>query len=114
MVDGWRMQNTIVNFNFLPTNRGMDSVIQIDEYDKTFKSFKEKAPCSSGISKSYIVVAGDNIKQTMLHIFNASMAWGYFPKSWRSPKIVMVSNKSKPISVDFQPISLSWKFFESY
>ena len=91
----------------MPTLGELDSVISVGEYDEAVQYFEEKAPGDSGISKRYIVETGGSVKQTPLHIFNASLALGYFPKTWRDAKVVMVPKKSKSVSVvDFCPISL--------
>ena len=71
----------------MPTSGKLDSVISVGEYDEAIQSFEEKAPGASGISKRYIVEAGGNVKQTLLHILmrpwrlDTSRSHGWMRKS---------------------------------
>ena len=67
------------------------------------KSFKEKSPGPSGITRNYLLKAPPIILKQYAEIYSASFATGYFPTSLKIAKIVMIpkqesqTNTSKTI-----------------
>ena len=78
--------NTIGNFDSLPTTGGLESVISVDENDK---SFEEKGP--SGILLRQEVT----LSKLCYTFLNALMVVGYFPKPWKNAKIAMVPTNQR-------------------
>ena len=51
----------------------------LDDVNIALKSFGEKAPGASGISKLYLTQAPENIKQSLTMVYNVALALGHFP-----------------------------------
>ena len=81
--------------------------VTLEEFNLTLKTFKEKTPGESEITKSILSHCPNNIKQIFVNIFNAAISIGYFPNSLKKANVIMIpkSGVSRSVS-DFRPISL--------
>ena len=78
----------------------------LEDVNTAFKSFAEKAPGASRISKMYLTKAPGNIKQTLTTVYNVALALGHFPGRFKHTKVVMIPKKPKVATVDdYRPIS---------
>ena len=59
------------------------------------KSFREKAPSPSGISRNLLLNANKNIFRRYAEIFTACLASGCFPASFKRARVVMVPKSGK-------------------
>ena len=81
--------------------------ITLQDFNVTLKSFKNKTPGETEITKTVLAHCPDNIKQIFINIFNASLSMGYFPDSFKKANVIMIPKNELSRSVDnFRPISL--------
>ena len=73
-----------------------------------FKSFKEKAPGASGLTRTMFLPAAYNIHRIYGEIFTSCLAAGYFPEPFKTAKMVMIPKHGKDLSrvENYRPISL--------
>ena len=85
-----------------------EDIITTGDILNIIRSFKEKAPGVSGITRNYLLKAPPIIIEQYTEIFSAAKSIGYFPDALKLAKIVMVPKPNKPQDrIDsFQPISL--------
>ena len=72
------------------------------------KSFREKAPGPTGITRNLLLNANNKIFERYAEIFTACLATGCFPASMKRARVVMVPKAGKnPSSIEnYRPISL--------
>ena len=85
----------------------MEEGFTLEDVNTALKSFGEKAPGASWISKMYLIQAPKNIKQTLTMVYNVALALGYFPGRFKHVQVVMIPKKPKAATVnEYRPISL--------
>ena len=107
-VEEWLLRNR--------NNRRIDDIIDYEgkqiiteELVKDIiKSFKEKSPGPSGVTRNLLLNAPKKIIKQLAEIFTASLATGYFPKAFKQARIIMIPkpNKKTDQIENFRPISL--------
>lgn len=77
-------------------------------FKKIIKSFKQKAPSWSDITKVNIRKAPHNITLGINNVFNASLNTGYFPDLLNLAKLIFITKPKKPSNLitNFRPMSL--------
>lgn len=82
--------------------------IQPHEFITTLKSFKHKAPGSSGIGKIYLEnIPGDSVGE-ICHIYNTTASMGYFPANFKEGAMALLSKENPASSnpLKYRPITL--------
>ena len=86
---------------------GLDGYCTLGQVKQELRWSREKAPGKSGISKRYLMEAGETVLSHLTYLFNCCLATGYFPPSLKHAQVVMIPKVPKPQSVaDYRPISL--------
>lgn len=72
------------------------------------RTFKEKTPGFSGITRNMLLNSPTNIINSLINIFNASLSSGYFPDAFKISKIIFIPKAGKDQSqiINYRPISL--------
>ena len=79
----------------------------LEDVNTALKSFGEKAPGASGISKLYLTQAPENIKQSLTMVYNVALALGHFPGRFKHAQVVMIPKKANAVTVnEYRPSSL--------
>lgn len=81
------------------------------------RKFAEKTPGHSGITRSILMNLPQQGIDTLLEIFNASIATGYFPDELKKTKMIFIPKEGKDTKhiINYRPISLlevTGKLFE--
>ena len=66
--------------------------IKLEDFNDTLKSFKNKTPDETEISKTALAHCPDNIMQSIINIFNSSLSIGYFPDRFKKANIIMIKS----------------------
>jgi len=82
--------------------------ITLQELNTTIRSFKQKTPGPSGITKLQLQHLPQNMKQYLLYIFNHSLSLGYFPRKFKHAHMIFLPkpNTSQKQVQNYRPISL--------
>lgn len=82
--------------------------IRPHEFVTTLKSFKHKAPGSSGIGKIYLENIPDDSITEICHIYNTTASMGYFPAMFKEGAMALLSKENPASSnpLKYRPITL--------
>ena len=72
-----------------------EDTITPEIFTNIVRSFKEKAPGFSGITRNYLLKATPIIIEQYIEIFSAAKSIGYFADALKLAKIAMVPNSNK-------------------
>ena len=85
----------------------MDKEGTMEDVNTALKSFGEKAPDTSGISKMYLTQVPENIRWTLTMVYNVTLALGHLPGRFKHAQVVMIQKKPNAATVnEYRPISL--------
>lgn len=82
--------------------------ITLGEFNKTLRTFKQKAPGSSGITTKQLHYLPLNMRQYLINIFNWSLSAGYFPNPFKHAIMIFIpkGTTSQHDIKNYRPISL--------
>ena len=82
--------------------------ITLNELNATLRKFRQRAPGLTGITTLHLKNLPPNMTQALLNIFNKALSTGYFPRNWKTAKIIFLPKpKSSQYQVqNYRPISL--------
>lgn len=71
------------------------------------RRFKEKTPSLNNITRNMLINLPQNCMNTILEIFNATLAAGYFPDKFKKAKVIFIDKPGKdPTNTEhYRPIS---------
>lgn len=101
-----------VNFQLPNTDRSeADNIVKIsqEEFDQSIRSQNIKsAPGEDGITNQMLIHCPQNIKSSIINIFNFSIVNHTIPTKWKVAKIIMIKKPNKPETdiSSYRPISL--------
>lgn len=106
IIDRTRPYHTVDSGRF--SNDGYGSRITMEEFITALRSFKQKAPGFSGISKIHIARAPDVFLACILDVLNAAFSAGYFPHSFKTAKLIFIPKLGGSLHnvANYRPISL--------
>ena len=98
-------------YSTVDTNRLTESLLPItlDQFKKIIQNSKQKAPGPSGITAHHIKNLPNKTIADLLHIFNASLSIGYFPKSFKQSHTILLpkGTLSQTQVTNYRPITLT-------
>lgn len=98
-----------VNTSRLDPRNSLISPITYTDFKSTLQSFKSnKAPGESKINKLIMSNLPENMIINLLHIYNASLSCGIFPKKFKKAILKLIPKAEKNIKIveNYRPISL--------
>lgn len=100
--------DTHIDFTRLDPNNPLTAPITHEDISDVFRSTPKKAPGASGITHHMVRHLPPNIINIFSHLFNASLASGYFPLTFKSSSVKFIPKKGKLHTdpFNFRPISL--------
>lgn len=84
------------------------AIIRLREVLHWLRSFKNKAPGLSGITRNMLLNLPSKPHEALLNIYNASLSAGYFPDELKKAKLIFIPKPAKDHaqSINYRPISL--------
>lgn len=114
-IETWNNQNynlttpdEIINLNTLDATNVLTSPILVPEVKALLDKIPKKAPVASGIGQELIRNLPNSLVTAITHIFNASLASGYFPTCFKEAIAVFIPKPGKDHKdpKNYRPISL--------
>lgn len=113
MIINWVNQNIerTIPYNIIDKSRiqqsGMEEITE-GELLHNLRSFKERAPGFTGITRNMLLNLPANCIQGILEIFNSTLSAGYFPTEFKRAKMVFIPKEGKDNTqvINNRPISL--------
>ena len=85
----------------------MEEGFTLEDVNTALKSFGEKAPGTSGISKMYLTKAPENLRRTLTMVYKVALALGHFPGHFKHVQVVKIPKKTNAVTVnEYRTISL--------
>lgn len=85
---------------------GITGPVTLAELNNALKHTKDRAPGATGIRRSHLVRAPENIRVAYALIFSACLASGYFPRAFKGATLVFIPKSASHQVADQRPISL--------
>ena len=113
-VEGWCLDNEKlinphkkINFSSLESNNKLTTPITAMELGFVIDDLKKKAPGESGIGQEMIKNLPRHFREQLLYLYNATLASGYMPKSFKSSITVLIPKKEDTTNPkNYRPIAL--------
>ncbi|ROT79003.1 putative tenascin-like [Penaeus vannamei] len=109
----------IIHMDRLDDTCELRAPILLEEIKQIIKRFPRKAPGSSQIGRDALLHLPDNVLRAMTHLYNTSLASGYFPAPFKTAIVALIPKPNKDLTdpKNYRPISLLetlGKIFESH
>ncbi|XP_069989529.1 uncharacterized protein [Penaeus vannamei] len=114
-IDTWSHENRvetipepIIRMDRLDDTCELTAPISCEEVKQLIMKSPRKAPGSSQIGRDALIHFPDNLLQALTHLYNASLASGYFPSCFKTALVALIPKPHKDLTdpKSYRPISL--------
>jgi hypothetical protein len=114
-IDTWSHENRvetnpepIIRMDRLDDTCELTAPISCEEVKQLIMRSPRKAPGSSQIGRDALIHFPDNLLQALTHLYNASLASGYFPSCFKTALVALIPKPHKDLTdpKSYRPISL--------
>jgi len=98
----------IIHMDRLDDTCELRAPILLEEIKQIIKRFPRKAPGFSQIGRDALLHLPDNVLRAMTHLYNTSLASGYFPAPFKTAIVALIPKPNKDLTdpKNYRPISL--------
>ena len=100
--------DTNIHLNNLDPHNALTAPISVDEVGSLLAKTPRKTPGATGIGRHILTHLPDTFITALTHLYNAALASGYFPETFKRATVTFIPKKQKQLTdpLNFRPISL--------